>query len=284
MTRDADGNVAVAGGLCFKIPPTRSALGFFQLNDINPGDDFNEDGWVYNPNHPPRKWLVPIYDGQNYSDQAKGLVWAPKLCWENIGALESLAYRTERYRRAHHLLKWKLMVGRMAVLGRFRGLVLKDPGYVAAGQVYFDVIDKGVIWAWREDYERDHRAGFEGYEKSYLELPLDQDLTDQWFAYEKRSRTLAHRASKAERAFKGALLSHCRENEMKGSDFYDSTTTQFCLYRFGVGGNEPRTYLVGFARTGDSIKLDVLSSFSGIKEVNVAAGGWHPPQPNQQQR
>jgi hypothetical protein len=280
MTRDANG-VVVASGITFTVPPTRSALGFFNGADIHNGDVFNENGWVTNPRRAPRKWFEPIYDSGCYDERNKGKVWPPKLCWENITALESLAYRAERYRRAHYLLKWKLLVSRMEAAGKFRGIVLNDPGYVAAGHVYFEVIARGIICSRQEEYERDYKAKFEGFSVPYLELPLNQDLTDQWFAYDKRSRTLGRRALKAERAFKGALLEHCRNHEMKDSSLYDPSTTQFCLYRFAAETAEPRTYLVGFSRTGDSIKLDVLSSFSGIKEVNVEAVTWQPPQPNQ---
>ncbi|NBQ67345.1 MAG: hypothetical protein EBU46_00325 [Nitrosomonadaceae bacterium] len=279
MTRDAEGNVQV-GDLTFKVPVTCSALGFFNGKDIRPGDHFSDDGWVYNVGQQPRKWFVPIHDSAQFDTKAAGIVWAPKLCWENVEALESLAYRAEQYQLTYHRLTWKLLLGRMAAAGRFRGHVLHDPGYIAAGSVYFDVTDRGVIWSWSTEYERDHKAGFEGYDCSYLELPLEQDLTNQWFAYEKRSTTLARRASKAQRAFKGVLLQRSRDVELKNADYYDRATPQFCCYRFGVGTPTPRNYLVGFNRSGDSVNLDLLSSLPGISELNVVAGGWTPPQPN----
>lgn len=66
------------------LPKNRLALGIFAVNVVNDGDDFRDDGYVYQGGKRVRKWFVSRGRGSKY-------FWEP--CLNDIAHLETVLFR-----------------------------------------------------------------------------------------------------------------------------------------------------------------------------------------------
>jgi len=92
------------------IPSNRTALGLLGTNRANDGDDFREDGWVYNEEVQMRKWFG------NVDDSKHRRIWLPKLL--DLVTLEATRWRV--YERSKRIIdrSWPLMFRMMTDVGK----------------------------------------------------------------------------------------------------------------------------------------------------------------------
>lgn len=90
IRRNAEGEVTT-GASAFKVPKNRSFLSVLGNNPAAHGDEFREDGWVYNDGKKVRKWFISLKDGYPRH------IWEPKL--DDVITLEA------KYQKVHSKLK-----------------------------------------------------------------------------------------------------------------------------------------------------------------------------------
>lgn len=87
--------MAAMTAVSFQIPPDRTALSFVGtgFNDIENGDDFRPDGYVYNGGVRRRKWFTSFWtDSMSYGQRMR--IWEPH--YERVAWIEAIAHRVEK--------------------------------------------------------------------------------------------------------------------------------------------------------------------------------------------
>jgi len=115
----------------FQMPTDRSALGVFGANpEIHDGDDFRQDGMVYNKEGKPyRKWFGNLYDPYG-SGGSYGRIWEPKL--EDIAALEAKRWWALEWVRRWNERVFMPQYRAICALGEGREVTWKNPIVVHA--------------------------------------------------------------------------------------------------------------------------------------------------------
>jgi hypothetical protein len=180
LVLNRQGPFADLPGVKFELPESMSVLALVGgRNQIDNGDVFSEDGWVYNEGRRIRKWFLPLDIGGSHSSR----VWEPKLCGRkaNIATLEEKRWRIHQKTLKKMEKEWKEILEKVRksrpALGNLPGtsrqivlLYVKDYNYISwkdVGEDSFGVYLPPSVDKYLKDAEE------------------NQMLIDDYFRYEK---------------------------------------------------------------------------------------------------
>ncbi len=182
LERNAEG-VTKMGPITFNVPNNRSALSMMDQN-INHGDDFNSDGWIYNNNQKLRKWFVTLSGTSCWTKPAK--VWEQRFTKEEIPKLE------QKY---HNIQQW-----------------VQNKIYSTHDKMVADLLPKCPFcaihrnrWFTFEIYKDKYISYGTASEKEAQEYKLDQEAGDYYLRIEKRMRECQRRLMVVELGFLQAI-------------------------------------------------------------------------------
>lgn len=167
-----------------------------------PSEIMDDDGWIYERKRGNkkgkrlRKWFTLLNQGYNYDDRIR--YWKPKLA--DLRLCEENRWRAIQYQK----WAWK-------PLNDIFDLVVKNlPFYAVTLQDDKDGWPKTQVVMFPK---HDRYDGVQGVSTDWLRegkeppknMPLKQEIGEQWFYYEKRSREVRQRVGYFEALFKMAL-------------------------------------------------------------------------------
>jgi hypothetical protein len=164
----------------FQLSPTRTALSVVGFNKICDGDNFTEDGWVYNNGQKVRKWFVRLDADHEYR------FWEPK--FDNIKLLEQKRWKWLQRANKICMPLWKKIFNKCKKEKKLGGWVKFSEK--AEGWVEITASETGISW---------------NYVKKENIKHINQKLINEYFATEKRIETCYGRAKLFDIAFRKAV-------------------------------------------------------------------------------